>query len=693
MHPGMHVSILSPHISLCTASNSHFHRSRWRFSPYLLLLVPLGGLAIAHTIPQKSVIAPLFSSPAIMPCPERPTHSELFIHSPHEYEPPLWRRITDTLKRYILDPLLTARRFMYLCILFVPVLISSPLLLVGARMKRRMLQLNGREGERWGAVVWYDFLVRQMQKAGPTFIKLAQWAASRTDLFPDMLCDKLGMLHSNGKPHSLYHTKHVIEAVFRRPFSEVFDEFETEPIGIGAIAQVYRAKLRGDLLPPSYLGPKRASSRKLPVIAPIAPDLQPAVPTAYVAIKILHPNVEQTIKRDLRIISFFSHCISIIPGMEWISLPEEVEVFGRMMNEQLDLRNEAKNLSIFEENFATRKAAVTFPRPLHDYSTKGILIEEYENALPLKVFLKHGGGPFDSVIAESGLDAFLKMLLLDNFVHSDLHPGNIMIKFYKPTTSFVLRNIVASIFNTAPPLDPSHSHFQDTEQDAIVNRLRPLISDPPMWRDELQKLFIDGYQPELVFIDTGLVTTLDEGNRRNFLDLFRAVAEFDGYRAGRLMVERCRTPELAIDPETFALKIQHLVLNVKSRTFSLAKVKISDVLTDVLKAVRQHHVKMEADFINTVISVLLLEGIGRQLNPELDLFKSSLPILRQLGRQMTAQENMKDLSGSNLGAMLKIWVWLEAREFISSAIVNADDMTKYDCLWTFVNSPQLLAKI
>ena len=67
--------------------------------------------------------------------------------------------------------------------------------------------------------------------------------------------------------------------------------------------------------------------------------------------------------------------------------------------------------------------------------------------------------------------------------------------------------------------------------------------------------------------------------------------------------------------------------------------------------------KMEADFINTVISVLLLEGIGRQLDPNLDLFKSSLPILRQLGRQMTTQDAMrdlKDLPRSNIGAMLKV---------------------------------------
>ena len=248
------------------------------------------------------------------------------------------------------------------------------------------------------------------------------------------------------------------------------------------------------------------------------------------------------------------------------------------------------------------------------------------------------------------------MLLLDNFIHADLHPGNIMIKFYKPTTSFVLRSILASIFNTSPPTDPSHSISQHEAQDAIVNRLRPLIADPPAWRAELQSLYEQGYQPELVFIDAGLVTTLDGVNRRNFLDLFRAVAEFDGYRAGKLMVERCRSPGLAVDTETFALKIQHLVLNVKSKTFSLARIKISDILTDVLKAVRQHHVKMEGDFINTVISVLLLEGIGRQLDPGLDLFKSSLPILRQLGRQMTAQENMRDLPHSNFGAMLKVRV-------------------------------------
>jgi len=243
------------------------------------------------------------------------------------------------------------------------------------------------------------------------------------------------------------------------------------------------------------------------------------------------------------------------------------------------------------------------------------------------------------------------MLLLDNFVHSDLHPGNIMIKFSKlESTTALLKQIFTSLFR--PPSEPPIPDY--SESDSIVANLRSLAHSPTAWRAELTSLSDKGYIPEIVFIDAGLVTTLNARNRQNFLDMFRAVAEFDGYRTGQLMVERCRTPELAIETETFALKMQHLVLSVKRKTFSLGQIKISDILTEVLTAVRTHHVKMEGDFINTVISILLLEGIGRQLDPDLDLFKSALPILRQLGRQMGAQESITQLPSGNFGTFLKV---------------------------------------
>ena len=255
------------------------------------------------------------------------------------------------------------------------------------------------------------------------------------------------------------------------------------------------------------------------------------------------------------------------------------------------------------------------------------------------------------------------MLLLDNFVHADLHPGNIMIKFIKPpNTAIYIQSLFHHFFrNGGQATDgsvPEHGLFvpaDHSDSDRIVDQLRQLRHSPDTWRAKLDSLYQEGYMPEIVFIDAGLVTTLDATNRRNFIDLFRAVAEFDGYRAGHLMVERSRSPELAIDTETFALKMQHLVLSIKRKTFSLGQIKLSDLLTEVLKSVRKHHVRMEGDFINTVIAILLLEGIGRRLDPNLDLFASSLPILRQLGGSMATREKInKNLPSSELGALLKV---------------------------------------
>lgn len=113
------------------------------------------------------------------------------------------------------------------------------------------------------------------------------------------------------------------------------------------------------------------------------------------------------INRDLSIMAFFANVITLFPGMQWLSLPEEVAVFGGMMHEQLDLRIEADNLTAFERNFEGRKLPVTFPRPLSVWSTKDLLLEEFENALPLELFLKNGGGPYNDMLAEVGLDAFL----------------------------------------------------------------------------------------------------------------------------------------------------------------------------------------------------------------------------------------------------------------------------------------------
>jgi len=386
---------------------------RLRARHVLLFVVPLAGGA--------AVLAP--RRPLPLPRPPLPTYLP---HVPPKVEPVASlsiprTRIADFLRDYIWEPLCIAKRFAHLVLIFLPVILTSPMLLVGRRTKT---------GDRWGAVWWYGILVKHMEAAGPTFIKvcgivllihvvplilffqLSQWAASRVDLFPPLLCSYLGALHSQGTPHPMSHTRRVIEDVFRRPFEEVFEQFEETPIGSGAIAQVYRATLKQDLIPPSYHNPRRTRKPLTDAVGPvILQDPPPSVPTASVAIKILHPRVAQVIERDLSIMKFFATCISVLPGMKWLSLPDEVRVFGEMMRQQLDLRHEADNLLTFEANFAPRRVPITFPRPLRSWSTPNMLIEEYQNALPLELFLRNGGGRYDFQIATVGLNAFLVSLL------------------------------------------------------------------------------------------------------------------------------------------------------------------------------------------------------------------------------------------------------------------------------------------
>lgn len=509
---------------------------------------------------------------------------------------------------YVYEPIATSIRFLHLVAIFLPVIVTVPAIWLGQRNPEK-------HGERSGTLWWYDFLVGAMERAGPAFIKLGQWAASRTDIFPPELCSRMSSLHSNAPAHSMHATRRIISRAFGGlPFEEIFEEFDEEPLGVGAIAQVYKAKLKPNLAAQKdkdIAGQRVSKVRKN--VSALVKSSPERVPSSYVAIKVLHPRVDRIVRRDLNIMAFFARAINMIPTMEWLSLPDEVQQFGEMMKLQLDLRIEGTNLALFREKFKSRTSA-WFPYPYREYTTREVLVEEFAQGIPLSVFLEQGGGVFQQDIANEGLDAFLNMLLIDNFVHADLHPGNIMVRFLKPS------QLDLSLRAPKRAAEATSSAEVDVNEE-VLKRLRPHVHDQRAWNNVLKEIEAEGFRPQLLFLDTGLVTQLNDKNRRNFLDLFRAIAEFDGYRAGHLMIERSRQPDAVLDAEVFALKMQHLVLGVKSRTFALGRVKIGDILGQVLQMVREHHVRLEGDFVNVVISILLLEGIGRSLNPDLDLFK------------------------------------------------------------------------
>ncbi|KAI8369631.1 uncharacterized protein BYT42DRAFT_585147 [Radiomyces spectabilis] len=614
-------------------------------TPYACALLPVSHVqAQAHHVAEKTA-----TPSEIEVAAAQPSHSLL---------KRALQRLLEAIDDWILEPILTLRRFAHLLLLFLPVLATAPIMLYGRPTS---------ENERSGTIWWFDFFSTQMEKAGPTFIKLAQWIASRTDLFPMALCTRLSKLHSQVDPHPFGYTKRVIEEAFDRKLEDIFLEFGPKPLGVGAIAQVYKARIRPEILIGQSQEQLALSDNVVTSDSVRTHDIQgnPINIHTAVAVKIIHPRARQIVDRDLKIMAFFARVLTLIPTFHWLSLPDEVQVFGRMMKEQLDLRGEAHNLQRFNELFG-KSMQIKFPKPLIHFTTKDMLLEEYEKGIPLDIFLKEasrsrrqGESPsvFDHKIADIGLDAFLHMLIFYNFVHADLHPGNIIVKFYKPSAYH--------------PVQRAWSHLLGRklvdEGDLAVERVLSVCDDTEAMREELEKLHDEGYSPRLVFIDTGLINELNDVNRRNFLDLFQAIASFNGYRAGELMVERCRTPELVVDPDVFALRMQKLILGLKQSTFNLGAIKIGNLLHEAMNMVRAHHVKLEGDFVNIVVSIMLLEGIGRQLDPDVDLFKSALPVLRDYSMQNRGKatlEGMREVQKhGSTPHWIKVWVFLEFRNY------------------------------
>ena len=331
---------------------------------------------------------------------------------------------------YVMD---VASRLIQLQLLFGPVLVVCPVLLA----------LNHRS-------LAYTLIRGALRWAGPAFTKLGQWAASRPDILPMDLCDVLAELHSLGLSHSMDWNGRVVRDQLGGDISTLFKSFDAIPIGSGSIAQVHRAVLWDGV---------------------------------EVAVKIAHPSIRERIERDLLVIGFVARVLDVVlPGARWIGFPEQAALFADIMRRQLDLRYEAYALHRFSRNFRWFKRSIGFPTVYQ--ATPDILVEALQTGWPVNALVKMGNDDTHTMqikrqVARIGLGAFLQMLLWDNFVHADLHPGNIFIDL-------------------------------------------PPTSNQPAKHDLVGALASSSH-PRVCFIDAGLVTELHPRDFDNFTDLFIAM--------------------------------------------------------------------------------------------------------------------------------------------------------------------------
>lgn len=185
---------------------------------------------------------------------------------------------------------LTVLRMGFLSFLFLPLILSAPLAWIGWMKEER----------------WYRILLWTLCHAGPTFIKLGQWMATRRDLFPEELVDLLSQLHWRAPAHSWQRTRAQLAAAYGRMADSVFTHIEPEPVASGAIAQVHRARVR------------LSDGREVEV-----------------AVKVRHPGTEEAVARDLRILRWTCALLGRLGSLAWMQLDENIERFGANMRAQV----------------------------------------------------------------------------------------------------------------------------------------------------------------------------------------------------------------------------------------------------------------------------------------------------------------------------------------------------------------------
>ncbi|XP_010981500.3 uncharacterized aarF domain-containing protein kinase 2 isoform X4 [Camelus dromedarius] len=490
--------------------------------------------------------------------------------------------------------------------------------------------------------LWLHLLLKATETSGPTYIKLGQWASTRRDLFSEAFCAQFSKLHVQVTPHAWTHTEDFLREAFGEDWGRVLCFEKQEPVGSGCVAQVYKARAnpaflendsiqrlakasrlqpsseagavrelrehlghlgkvwgpQGSLADQSFL--ERLLFPKADLVGSNAVLSQASGPThgpesdhlIPVAVKVLHPGLLAQVQMDLLLMKMGSRVLALLPGVKWLSLPEIVEEFEKLMVQQIDLRYEARNLEHFQCNFLNVNS-VKFPTPLRPFVTRDVLVETYEESVPVSSY-QQAGIPIDvkRKIAQLGINMLLKMIFVDNFVHADLHPGNILVQ-------------------GADGLPNSQeARLQQVDVcDALAVAVTPA-------RCPLR----------LVLLDAGIVAELRAADLRNFRAVFMAVAMGQGQRVAELILHHARASECK-DVEGFKAEMARLVTQARKDTITLEKLQVSSLLSNVFKLLMTHKVKLESNFASIVFAIMVLEGLGRSLDPKLDILEAAKPFL------------------------------------------------------------------
>jgi ubiquinone biosynthesis protein len=286
-----------------------------------------------------------------------------------------------------------------------------------------------------------------------------------------------------------------------------------------------------------------------------------------VIVKLLRPGVREQIQRDLDVM----FVVAGLADRYWENSKrlrplELVGEYEKTVIDELDLMREGANAAQLKRNFEGSDMLYV-PEVYWDYCRPEVLVQERVYGIPISdMDALRAAGTNIQRLAENGVEIFFTQVFRHNFFHADMHPGNIFVTVE----------------------DPEH--------------------------------------PKYAAVDFGIVGTLSAVDQQYLAGNFLAFFDRDYYKIAKLHLDSGWVP-----PDTRIDELETAVRTVCEPIFNkpLAEISFAQVLIRLFRVAQRFNVEIQPQLMLLQKTLLNIEGLGRELYPELDLWKTAHPVLRQ----------------------------------------------------------------
>ena len=310
-----------------------------------------------------------------------------------------------------------------------------------------------------------------------------------------------------------------------------------------------------------------------------------------VVVKVLRPGMRAVIERDLEVLHALADLAQRYSREGRRLRPREVVAeYQKTILDELDLMREAANASQLKRNFATSDLLYV-PEVYWDYCRTEVMVMERIHGVPISdlAALKAAGTDIPQ-LAENGVRIFFTQVFRHNFFHGDMHPGNIFV-----------------------------------------------IVDEPQ-------------RPRYAAVDFGIVGTLDPRDQHYLAENFLAVFDRDYRRVAQLHLESGWVP-----PGTRVDEMESAVRTVCEPIFDrpLKDISFGRILLRLFEISRRFNMQIQPQLILLQKTLLNVEGLGRDLYPELDIWSTASPILREWMRERSSVRALLQNARAHLPELLE----------------------------------------